>query len=666
MLSRFNLRGKMLIMLLVPMLLILGGLCVYSYKGAYNALNTQIVQTTQYIVEYYSQKIDMSLRGKEAVTELTTLTLGGKELSDAEKLVFLQQAKAAQSGIKSAFVGYEDKRYMDSDGITEKNKADYDPRTRGWYKKAMAADSLTYTEVYETSQTKEASVNIVKKIVRNGQAIGVMGIEVDINNLQEITKDIKVGKTGYAAILDEKGNFLCHPQYKLTDNIAKVDNGSMAADSKAFMSGKPSLETTVVGGVETMLASAPIGKTGWVFVLSVPKAELFAQVSILGMKSLLASFVGLILLGIIIIIITIRLVKRIKQVDNIAERIADGDFTVDTVGMVKTAPADEIGNLLKNFHHMSTNLRRLIIQLSSSAEQVATSAQQMTESSHQSAEASSSIAVAVTQVAQGTEEQVRAVHEASTVIESMSTGIEEVAVTANKMAVAADQATLATSGGQITVDKAVNQMDHVGQGAREAQDAVKELESGSQQIGEIVELISNIAGQTNLLALNAAIEAARAGEQGRGFAVVAEEVRKLAEQSESSAKEIAGLIGKNHQSIGNVVGAIGVAIAAVDEGIELVHSAGDVFNKIAVSVTEVTGQVGDISASLEEIASGSQHIVSSVQQIETVSQSSSGEVQTVSAAVEEQSASMEEIAATSQTLSTLAAELQMAVKQFKI
>ena len=656
----------MLLMLLVPMLLILGGLCSYSYKGAYNALNTQIIQTTQYIVEYYSEKIDMSLRGKEAVTDLTTIMLGGNERSDAEKLVFLQQAKASQPGIKSAFVGYEDQRYMDSDGITEKDKKDYDPRTRSWYKKAMAANSLTYTEVYETSQTKEASVNIVKKIVRNGQVIGVMGIDVDINNLQEIAKSIKVGKTGYATILDEKGNFLYHPQYKLTDNIAKVANGVMAEDSKAFMSGKPSLETALLGGVETMLASAPIGKTGWVFVLSVPKAELFAQVSILGMNSLLASLVGLILLGIIIVMITINLVKRINQVDKIAERIADGDFTVDTATMLKSASTDEIGNLLKNFHYMSTNLRKLIIKLSSSAEQVASSAEQMTESSHQSAEASGSIAVAVTQVAHGTEEQVLAVHEASEVIASMSTGLEEVAVTANKMAVAADQATLATSDGQVTVDKAVSQMDNVGKGAREAQDAVKELENGSKQIGEIVELISNIAGQTNLLALNAAIEAARAGEQGRGFAVVAEEVRKLAEQSEASAKQIGDLIGKNHQSIGNVVGAIDLAIADVDQGIELVHSAGDVFKQIAVSVNEVAGQVGDISASLQEIASGSQHIVSSVKQIERVSQNSSGEVQTVSAAVEEQSASMEEIASTSQTLAILADELQVAVKQFKV
>lgn len=656
----------MLITLLVPMLIILGGLGVYSYKGAYNALNMQIMQTAQYIVEYYSQKIEVSLTGKEAVAELSTMVLGGNELGDNEKLIFLQQAKVSRTGIKSAFVGYEDKRYMDSEGFTEKNKKDYDPRTRGWYKKGMAASSLTYSEVYETSQTKELSVNILKKIIRNGQAIGVMGIDVDINNLQEMAKVIKVGKTGYAIILDEKGNFLYHPQYKITDNVAKVADGAMAKQSQAFMSGQTSLETGVVDGVETMLASAPIGQTGWVFVISVPKAELFEQVSILGINSLLASIAGLILLGIIIFMITIRIVQRIKQVDRIAEQLADGDFTVDTASMLKTASADEIGNLLKSFHHMSTNLRELIIKLTSSAEQVATAAEQMTENSHQSAEAAGSVAAAITQVAQGSEEQVIAVHKASQVIENMSTGIEEVAVTANKMAGTADQATQATTEGQATVDKAITQMDNVGKGARQAQDVAKELENGSKQIGQIVELISSIAGQTNLLALNAAIEAARAGEQGRGFAVVAEEVRKLAEQSESAAKQITGLIEKNHQSIGNVVGAIDIAIGDVDQGIDLVHSAGTGFRQIALSVNEVTGQVRDISASLQEIASGSQQIVSSVQQIEKVSHKASGEVQTVSAAVEEQSAATEEIASSSQTLAILAQELQAAVKRFRV
>lgn len=664
--DKLNLRTKMLVMLLVPMVLILAGLSSYNFYGARGALNDQIMKSSGYIVGNYSKEMELSLKGKETLLDLVAITLGENEFGDKEKLAFLKQAKASVKGVKSVFVGYEDKRYLDSDGISEKDKKDYDPRTRGWYKQGLASADGTYAEVYEASQTKELSVSIVKKIVRNGQVIGVAGVDMDINSLQAVAKDFKIGKTGYAAILDEKGNFLYHPEYKLTDNIDKIENGAYEQCSKVFMSGQPSVQISKLGGVETLLASAPIGKSGWVFVVSVPKAELFEQVNALGMYSILASVVGLVLLGLIIFAITIKLVQRIKVLDELAERIAKGDLNVDTADMVKTAAEDEIGSLAKSFHNMNTNLRQLIGQVKSSAEQVATSADQLTANSHQSTQAAGNVAEAITQVAQGSEQQVNAINEVSAVIESMSAGIEEVAVTANNMAETAEKAAQATNVGQTTVDQAVSQMDTVGKGAKQAQDVAGDLENSSKQIGEIVELISNIAGQTNLLALNAAIEAARAGEQGKGFAVVAEEVRKLAEQSERAAHQITELIQKNHQSIGNVVVAIDTAIRDVDKGVTLVNSAGQGFKQIAQLVNEVGSQVRDISATLQELSAGGQRIVGSVKQVEKVSEDAAGEVQTISASVEEQSASMEEIASSSQALANLAEKLQQAVQQFKI
>jgi methyl-accepting chemotaxis protein len=209
-------------------------------------------------------------------------------------------------------------------------------------------------------------------------------------------------------------------------------------------------------------------------------------------------------------------------------------------------------------------------------------------------------------------------------------------------------------------------MSAVSVGARQAQAAAVELKASSAQIGEIVGLISTIAGQTNLLALNAAIEAARAGEQGRGFAVVAEEVRKLAEQSEQAAHQIKTLIGSNHDSIGKVVGAIDVAIQDITQGVELVNVAGTHFGSINGQIGQVTEQVHIIAKAISEAAVGTQRIVSSVREVETVSRDTAAEAQTVSAATEEQSASMEEIAASSQALAKLAMELQAAVSKFRI
>ena len=327
---------------------------------------------------------------------------------------------------------------------------------------------------------------------------------------------------------------------------------------------------------------------------------------------------------------------------------------------------DELGDLANALRRMNENFRTMVKSITTSSEQVAASSEELTAGAQQSAEASANIAGSIAQVAKGSEKQVGAVNDTSAIVQEISATMEEVSATASEMATMSEQTAGAAIEGKASVDRAVSQMHEVSFGAKQAQIAAEGLKASSAEIGEIVGLISTIAGQTNLLALNAAIEAARAGEQGRGFAVVAEEVRKLAEQSEQAARQIKELVASNHESIGNVVGAIDIAIRDITAGVSLVNVAGENFGSISEQVRRVTDQVRIIAKAINEAAVGSQRIVTSIREVENVSRDAAAEAQTVSAATEEQSASMEEIAAASQTLAKLAVELQSAVAQFRI
>ena len=358
-----------------------------------------------------------------------------------------------------------------------------------------------------------------------------------------------------------------------------------------------------------------------------------------------------------------RILSSVFSIQKVVGEVAAGNLATEEI---RVHSQDEMGALSVSINSMTQQLKTLVKQILESTEQVAATSEQLTASAQQSAEAADNVAQSIQQVARGSEKQVGAVNETSAIVEEISATMEEVAATAGEMATLSIQTAQAAMEGKNSIGRAVSQMGAVSSGSKQAQVAAEELKGSSAQIGEIVGLITTIAGQTNLLALNAAIEAARAGEQGRGFAVVAEEVRKLAEQSEAAAHQIKELVDKNHGSINNVVGAIDIAIRDITQGVELVNVAGANFEAINRQISRVTEQVGNIAKAVNEAAAGSQRIVGSIKEVENLSRDAAAESENVSAATEEQSASMQQIAASSQALAKLAEGLQQAVARFRV
>lgn len=351
--------------------------------------------------------------------------------------------------------------------------------------------------------------------------------------------------------------------------------------------------------------------------------------------AIIVTAVGVVAALAIAIVIARAISNPLNKVVERLKRVAKGDLSSDDL---KVKSKDEIGDLADSLNEMSANLNEMVGQVASATTQIASSTQQLSATSEE--------------MAAGAEEQTSQTSQVATSVEEMSATVQEVAKNAKNASDSSSEAgKTAEEGGEI-VGQTVSEMQKIAKSVSDLQDVIQGLNKNSEKIGDIVGVIDDVADQTNLLALNAAIEAARAGEQGRGFAVVADEVRKLAERTTSSTKEIADMVKSIQGDTSQAVSSMEEAGKEVKEGVEVAGKAGDALKKIVEMSQGVNQIVQQIATAAEQQAAASEEISSNVESIASVSkQSASGAQQTSSAA---------------QELSSLADGLQSLVNQFKL
>jgi len=357
--------------------------------------------------------------------------------------------------------------------------------------------------------------------------------------------------------------------------------------------------------------------------------------------------------------------SRLTDVVQYIEILAGGDFS-QNISQHSLDDKSEFGMVSRAIDDMKNSINHLIAQLTNTAQQMAASSEELTASAEQSAQASNQVVGSVSEVAQGAEKQLHLVETANQTVGEISAAIQQVAANTGVVSDSATVTATVANNGDVIIQKVVKQMQVIREKTDATSAVIGELEDKSNQIGRIVDVISNISGQTNLLALNAAIEAARAGEAGRGFSVVAEEVRKLAEQSQAAAKEITLLISQVQGKTNSAVTFMSEGKKEVEEGTGIVGAAGENFNQILEKVRDITKQINEIAGAIAGIRTGSENIVAAVAHIDTESKRTSEQSQTISAATEEQSASVEEIAAASKHLAQMAEDLQQEIHKFKV
>jgi len=327
-------------------------------------------------------------------------------------------------------------------------------------------------------------------------------------------------------------------------------------------------------------------------------------------------------------------IKPIKASAQVLEVMSTGDLTVRVTDDYK----GDHQIMKKSINNLGESLCGLVRDVSEAVQATASS--------------SNEISASAEQMAAGAQEQSSQATEVASAVEQMTSTILETTKHSTSAASNAKNAvTIADEGGKV-VRQTVEGMNRISDVVKETAEMVLELGNNSEQIGEIIQVIDDIADQTNLLALNAAIEAARAGEQGRGFAVVADEVRKLAERTTKATKEIADMIKKIQGDTGEAVRSINSGTEEVEKGKELASKSGESLDEIIKGATETVDMVNQVAAASEEQSAAAEQISRSIEGISSVTQ--------------ESALGTQQIARASEDLNQLTDNLQELISQFKV
>lgn len=656
-----SIQFRILIAFLVVSLIPLSALTYYVFNSMEKQLLLKEKDSMTEVVSETGKRMDQWLEKQMDMLTLLSKTNAVKSGTVENMLPIMMEFKGNSSVFETAF-------FVEPDGNvrahTTESSIGANYADREYIQKALKGEA-NYSDILISKATGNPIMVIATPVENNGAIIGVLASSINFAAfVTEFTA--QDGQTGEMYLIDNLN--VLRMASKGEDLIGKtIEETNLPISVKKILTNKPDTPQSyeaIDSGVNDFIFYAPVETTGYGIYWDVHKADVVSIFTPIKIKMIMSMLATSLLVAVIAFFLSKGITRPIKVMIERIKEIAqgDGDLTkrVDINSLKEiNILAHYINDFIENVHGIVERTKEAVIKMDQSMLEV----NNVVVKSEQNTYAIQEI---IEKVNEDFVIQADNTQNASNAVEEIAIGVNRIAENAGRVSEYSHETNQESIKGNETIIKAMEQMQLVSTSMEESSKKIDSLGKQTNEISNIVAVITDIAEQTNLLALNAAIEAARAGEHGKGFAVVAEEVRKLADQSKSSADQIIELIHRVQKDADVSVSSMQTVTKETQTGLGLVKEAGHVFSNILERMQNVTDDIQEVSAASEQISAGTEEASASISGVAMVAEQTKERSNTMNNSIQEEAQIMSQLSSSVCSLKEIADELNSLVNRFKV